>query len=89
MDLLYAYLVIINAMGFLIMLADKKKAIRGAWRIPERTLMAIATLGGSIGCLLGMNLFRHKTKHLKFTIGIPLILAVQVVLGVVLLSIKK
>lgn len=89
MDLLYAYLVIINAMGFLIMLADKKKAIRGAWRIPERTLMAIAILGGSIGCLLGMNLFRHKTKHLKFTIGIPLILAVQVVLGVVLMTIKK
>ena len=89
MDLLYAYLVIMNAIGFLFMLADKKKAQRGRWRIPERTLMAIAILGGSIGCLLGMNLFRHKTKHLKFTIGIPLILAVQVVLGVVLMTIKK
>lgn len=89
MDLFYTYLVIMNAIGFLIMLADKKKAIRGAWRIPERTLMAVAILGGSIGCLLGMKLFRHKTKHLKFTIGVPLILALQVVLGVVLLSIKK
>ena len=89
MDLFYTYLVIMNAIGFLIMLADKKKAQRGRWRIPERTLMAVAILGGSIGCLLGMNLFRHKTKHLKFTIGVPLILAMQIVLGVVLLSIKK
>lgn len=86
MDLFYTYLVIMNAIGFLIMLADKKKAIRGAWRIPERTLMAVAILGGSIGCLLGMNLFRHKTKHLKFTIGIPVILALQVVAGMILLS---
>ena len=89
MDLLYAYLVIINAMGFLIMLADKKKAQRGRWRIPERTLMAVAILGGSIGSLLGMKLFRHKTKHLKFTIGIPLILALQIVVSVILLSVKK
>lgn len=86
MNLLYAYLVIINAIGFLIMLADKKKAQRGRWRIPERTLISIAILGGSIGSLLGMNLFRHKTKHPKFTIGIPLILAVQVVLGIILIS---
>lgn len=89
MDLLYAYLVIMNAIGFLIMLADKKKARQGLWRIPESTLMTIAALGGSIGSLLGMKLFRHKTKHLKFTLGIPLILTLQIVLGVVLLSIKK
>ena len=86
MDLLYAYLVIINAMGFLIMLADKKKAQRGRWRIPERTLMAVAILGGSIGSLLGIKLFRHKTMHPKFTIGIPLILALQIVFGVILIS---
>ena len=89
MDLLYAYLVIMNATGFLFMLADKKKAQHGRWRIPERTLMAVAILGGSIGSLLGMKLFRHKTMHPKFTIGIPLILALQIVLGVVLLTIKK
>ncbi len=89
MNLLYAYLVIMNAMGFLIMLADKKKAQQGRWRISESTLISIAVLGGSIGSLLGMKLFRHKTKHLKFTLGIPLILALQIVLGVVLLSIKK
>ena len=63
------------------MLADKLKAKKGAWRIPERTLIGIAVIGGSIGAIAGMNLFRHKTRHLKFSIGLPVILAVQVVLG--------
>ena len=62
------------------MLLDKLKAKKNAWRIPERTLLMIAILGGSVGSLLGMYLVRHKTKHPKFTIGVPLILAVQVVL---------
>ena len=73
------YLIIINAAGFLLMLVDKLKAKRGAWRIPEATLMGTAALGGSIGSLIGMKLFRHKTRHLKFTIGIPLILVLQIV----------
>ena len=74
------YLIIINAAGFLLMLADKLKAKRGAWRIPEATLLGAAVLGGSVGALAGMYLFRHKTRHIKFTLGIPLILVAQVVL---------
>ena len=75
------YLLIINAVGFLLMLVDKHKAKKKLWRIPEATLMGVAAMGGSIGSLIGMYTVRHKTKHLKFTIGIPLILAVQVVLA--------
>ena len=63
------------------MLVDKYKAKKKLWRIPEATLMGVAAMGGSIGSLIGMYTVRHKTKHLKFTIGIPLILAVQVVLA--------
>ena len=74
------YLIIINASAFLLMLMDKKKAKRGAWRISEATLMWVSILGGSIGSLLGMYLCRHKTRHIKFTLGIPLILAVQIAL---------
>lgn len=74
------YLLIINALGFLLMLIDKQKAKKGAWRIKERTLFLTAALGGSIGSLLGMYTFRHKTKHLSFTLGIPAILITQVAL---------
>lgn len=78
MDILLTYLLIVNAAGFLLMLADKFKARRNLWRIPEATLMGVAAIGGSVGSLLGMYTFRHKTKHPKFTIGIPLILALQI-----------
>ena len=64
------------------MLIDKWKAKKNRWRIPEATLMTVAALGGSIGSLLGMYTVRHKTQHLKFTLGIPLILAVQIVAAV-------
>ncbi|MEE0110252.1 MAG: DUF1294 domain-containing protein [Oscillospiraceae bacterium] len=77
-ELILLYLLIINAVGFLLMLVDKLKAKKNLWRIPEATLMTIAALGGSIGSLIGMYTVRHKTKHLKFTLGIPLILAVQI-----------
>lgn len=82
MTVVYAYLIIINAAGFLFMLIDKRKAQKDLWRIPERTLLGIALFGGSLGTLLGMNLFRHKTKHDKFRIGVPLILSVQILLAV-------
>ena len=83
------YLHIINALGFWIMLADKRRAKRNVWRIPEARLMLTAALGGSIGVLAGMYLFRHKTKHPKFTLGVPLILAVQVVIAVwILLTLR-
>lgn len=72
------YLLIINAVSFLLMLADKQRAKKHRWRIPEATLMLSAALGGSIGCLLGMYTIRHKTRKPKFYIGVPVILAVQV-----------
>ena len=75
------YLVGINLAGFIIMGVDKKRAIRGAWRISEASLFFTALLGGSLGCILGMQHFRHKTKHWYFVIGMPLILAVQVCVG--------
>ena len=77
--ILLVYLLLVNAAGFFIMLADKLKARRNQWRIPEATLMLVAAIGGSVGSLIGMYTVRHKTKHLKFTLGIPLILAVQLV----------
>lgn len=79
MELLLVYLLIINAVGFLLMLADKRKARKNRWRIPEATLMTVAAVGGSLGCMIGMRLFRHKTRHPKFFIGLPVILAVQVI----------
>lgn len=84
MKYLFIYLTLINAAAFILMLADKHKAKKKQFRIPEATLMGVAALGGSIGALAGMYLVRHKTKHIKFTLGIPLILAVQLLLGVLL-----
>lgn len=78
MKFAFLYLLIVNAAGFLSMLVDKLKAKKNLWRIPESTLLTIALIGGSIGSLIGMYALRHKTKHLKFTIGVPLILVVQV-----------
>ena len=78
MKYLLIYLLIINAVGFLLMLIDKWKAKHHRWRIPEATLMGVAALGGSVGSLLGMYTVRHKTKHIKFTVGIPVILVVQI-----------
>ena len=81
MKYLLIYLLIINAVGFLLMLIDKQKARRGRWRIPEATLMGVAAIGGSIGSLFGMYTVRHKTKHIKFTVGIPVILVLQLLLA--------
>ena len=76
------YLLLINAAPFLLMLVDKLKAKKNRWRIPERTLFGSALLGGSIGAILGMYTFRHKTKHLRFTLGMPAILIAQVALAI-------
>lgn len=86
MKYLYLYLLIINAAGFILMLMDKQKARKKLRRIPEATLMGVAAIGGSIGSLLGMYTVRHKTKHPKFTIGIPVILALQIAAAVLLLK---
>ena len=74
------YLIVINALTILLYGIDKWKAQRSKWRIPEGTLILLAAVGGSIGALLGMYLFRHKTKHLKFTLGVPAILIIQAAL---------
>ena len=78
------YLIGINLAGFIIMGVDKKRAIRGAWRISEASFFLTALLGGSLGCILGMQHFRHKTKHWYFKYGMPAILVAQVLLFVLL-----
>ena len=85
MRLLILYLLIMNAAGVISMLMDKRKAKKKLWRIPEATLLCIAALGGSVGSLVGMYAFRHKTKHVKFTLGIPAFLIAQLILAWVLL----
>ena len=84
MELILLYLIIINAAGFLLMLVDKYQARKKLWRIPESTLMTIAAIGGSLGCLAGMYTFRHKTRHTNIVVGIPVILAIQVAIIVYL-----
>ena len=80
-SIIVLYLIIINLLAFLLM-GDKRKAKRHKWRIPEKTLFLSAIIGGSIGALLGMQVFRHKTKHASFRIGMPCILIVQIALAV-------
>ena len=71
------YLRLINITAVVTMAADKRKAVKGKWRIPERVLFGLAILGGSIGAIAGMYTFHHKTRHRSFTIGLPAILLVQ------------
>lgn len=78
------YLIIINIIGFYMMWSDKRKAKWGKWRIPEHTLFVVTALGGGIGTIAGMYTFHHKTKKLKFTIGLPTILILEIVLFVYL-----
>ena len=84
--LVIGYLIIINIIGFLLMGADKKKAIKNQWRIPEKSLFICSILGGSIGTWTGMYAFRHKTKHWYFVIGMPLILVLQVLIAFFILQ---
>lgn len=74
------YLLVVNVIGFIIMGVDKKRAIRGAWRISEASLFFVAFIGGSLGSIIGMQHFRHKTKHWYFKYGMPVILMVQIAL---------
>ena len=76
------YLAAVNLVTFTVYGVDKAKAKRGAWRVPEKTLFLMPLLGGSVGALLGMRVFRHKTKHWYFVWGIPLILLAQIALAV-------
>ena len=80
--ILLAVLLLVNLLAFALYGIDKLKAKKGAWRIPESTLLLVAFLGGSLGALLGMELFRHKTKHAKFKVLVPLFLILHIALGV-------
>lgn len=80
------YLLLINLIAFIIVYIDKKKAIKRQWRIKESTIIFLSIIGGSIGTYISMYAFRHKTKHLKFTLGIPIIIVLQLLIYV---SIRK
>lgn len=86
MEYLVIYLLIINALAFLLMLIDKRKARKNLWRIPERTLLGTALIGGSLGAFAGMQIFRHKSKHFRFVIGIPLMLTGHILLLIWLIA---
>ena len=79
-DIILIYLILINIVAFAMYGIDKQKAKRNKWRIPEATLLGVALIGGSAGALLGMQMFRHKTKHWKFKLLVPAFLIVQIVL---------
>lgn len=85
--ILAAYLVIVNLLGFAVMGIDKKRAIRGAWRISEASLFLTALVGGSLGCTLGIHYFHHKTKHWYFRYGMPAIFLAEAFILYLLLPI--
>lgn len=78
------YVILINLVAFFLMGMDKQKARKHAWRVPEKTLFLSAILGGSVGAILGMQFFRHKTKHWYFKYGMPAILIIQLILIIVI-----
>ena len=82
---LAVWLIAINLVTFAVYGIDKRRARRGAWRVPEKTLFLLPLLGGSVGALLGMRVFRHKTKHWYFVWGVPAILLAQIALAAWLL----
>ena len=77
MRVIALYLTAVNIIGFALFGMDKQRAVRHAWRIKESTLFITAIIGGSVGCIIGMQVFRHKTKHMKFVIGMPMVLIMQ------------
>ena len=79
------YLTAVNLAGFAVMGIDKQKAIKHLWRIRESTLFLIALIGGSVGSIIGMRVFHHKTRHWYFVYGMPAILILQVILVVLVL----
>ena len=74
------YLLMMNLVGFAVMGIDKKRAVKRLWRIPESTLFIIALIGGSLGSIIGMYFFHHKTRHWYFLYGMPFILFLQLLL---------
>ncbi len=89
MKIFLFYLLILNIFAYILMFADKRKAIKNKWRIPERVLILSALLGGSVGALLGMYVFHHKTQKNKFRIGIPAILILQILIALALICLRN
>lgn len=89
MKIALVYLAVINFIAFGLMGADKRRAQKHRWRIAEHTLFAVALAGGSVGAILGMYLWHHKTKHWYFVLGMPLILFLQLALASVLFAWQK
>lgn len=85
MKLFAIYLVVMNVLGVAVMWSDKRRARLHRWRIPEKVLFGVSLLGGSAGTWAGMYLFRHKTKHWYFVVGMPLILVCQAALAIYLM----
>lgn len=81
----WAYLILVNIIAFLVMGIDKHRAKVHKWRVSEKTLFLLALLGGSAGSVFGMHVFRHKTRHWYFVWGMPMILLLQIVLGIVIM----
>jgi len=77
LDILWLALAVINLAAFIVMGVDKRRAVKKRWRVPESTLFLLAAAGGSVGGILGMLIFRHKTRHLKFVFGFPAILLAE------------
>jgi len=80
----WIYLGIINVIAFLMYGIDKYKAMKNKWRISEAALIGVAALGGVVGAIVGMRLFRHKTKHIKFVLGVPAILLLWIIVIVII-----
>lgn len=85
MKLFAIYLVVMNVLGVAVMWSDKRRARLHRWRIPEKVLFGVSLLGGSAGTWAGMYLFRHKTKHWYFVVGMPIILVCQAALAIYLM----
>lgn len=85
-QILVIYFVVMNLAGFFSMLIDKRRAIKSKWRIPEKSLFLFAILGGSIGSIAGMQVFRHKTQHWYFKFGMPAILIIQLIIAALLIG---
>lgn len=87
-EILVIYGIIINLASFIVYGIDKRKAVKGKWRIPESTLIGLAAVGGCIGAAAGMKLFHHKTKHMKFRITVPLFIVIYLAMIIYFVCIR-
>lgn len=82
--IIYLYIIVMNLIGFLVMGIDKANSRKHRRRVPERRIFLLSILSGSVGVMAGMYIFRHKTRHMKFVIGVPVIIAAQIIVGIFL-----